>query len=79
MLSQGGDSPNSRIMLYVQFGDEYYSDIVQNTQWQEWHQAKIDGIYTYRNEGRSVKIGVKIFSDANGWGMIDDFSLVRIE
>ena len=75
--SQGGDSPNSRIMLYVQFGDRYYFDIIHNTEWQDWHQAMIDSFSTYMYGDEPVKIGVKIFCDANGWGMIDDFSLIR--
>ncbi|MEY8752892.1 glycosyl hydrolase 53 family protein [Alkalicoccobacillus gibsonii] len=75
MFIQGGDASESDMYLYAQTSEEDYRQDTGVSGWKNWDQPEINEILVLDGD---ITIGANVTANANAWGTIDDFSLVRV-
>ncbi|MCM2676410.1 Ig-like domain-containing protein [Alkalicoccobacillus plakortidis] len=75
MFIQGGDASESDMYLYAHTSEEEYRQDTAVRGWNNWDQPEINEILVLDGD---ITIGANVTANANAWGTIDDFSLVRV-
>lgn len=74
-FSQGGDMKDAALTLFVEADGQLFETDFMNTTWANWQNPVIDGIQV---TGGELTIGAHIRCAAQGWGTLDDFSVVKV-
>ncbi len=74
-FSQGGDMKDAALTLFAEADGVISETDFMNTTWANWQNPVIDAV---RVEGGELTVGARIRCAAQGWGTLDDFSVVKV-